>query len=276
MRNILVLFFLLTITSCSAEKRIDASNEDNMKKSIAEIMKDLEPDEQERFEKSLMAIMFGGVSNLFDLAALGKSPEVAKGTFYGKVDGKTAHEIITLADSIKSEKQNKPKMHISSKLNTPTIAVQVQENGKEQIKEEMYNQAIQVSLESIETTKGDYKRYIEVKIKFVNLSDRNIKGIKGIASFKDIFGDTIKNISLSSDEGINSKDSYIYRGSISINQFSNADNKLATTAKNKIQFSFKPEIILFEKENTVIVDEYNPREEKTGTAVSAEDFLSNR
>ena len=65
-------------------------------------------------------------------------------------------------------------------------------------------------------------------------------------SFKDIFGDPIKQVRLSSDEAIKARKSFVYKGGIDINQFIDEDTKLASTPKEKIQFSFVPEVILFE------------------------------
>lgn len=101
----LLLFVLFSFTSCSIEKRIDASSEGTMQKSIAAVMKELQPPEQDKFEESLKIIMFSGIKNFADIAAMGQNTEIMKGAFQAKVDGKTAQEIIQLAESIKNKRK---------------------------------------------------------------------------------------------------------------------------------------------------------------------------
>jgi hypothetical protein len=247
-KYLLLSILLLTFTACLMEQKIDASSEEAMQKSITKIVKSLSLEEQKSFQESMQIIMFSDVNDLSDLMAMGQSTEVTIGTFMGKVDGKTAAQIIEMANSIKSRKEAGQKYNDATERPSSSAETleRIAEKGKEKVKKNIFSKVVNVTLTDIELKSGDYSKYTNVKISFENLSEKNILGIKGVASFKDIFGDTIKRINLSSDEGVKAGEVFIYDGRIDVNQFIDSDLKLATTPKEKIQFSFEPEVILFE------------------------------
>lgn len=114
MKTVLLFIICLTLIACEAEKKTDASSEQNMQKSIVEIMKDLSAEDQEQFEKSLKIIMLNGMDNITDMVALEQNMSVAKGIFQGRVDGKSANEVIFIARSIVADRwhTNDPKAGI--------------------------------------------------------------------------------------------------------------------------------------------------------------------
>mgnify|MGYP007056009361 CR=1 FL=1 len=69
-------------------------------------MKELEPDQQKNFSQSLKIIMFGDVENIMDLASIGQNTAIFKGIFQAKVDGKTAQEIVEMANKISFSREN--------------------------------------------------------------------------------------------------------------------------------------------------------------------------
>ncbi len=269
---ILVLVVLLSITACDIQPRIDASSEEGMQKSIAKVMKELDLDEQEKFQEALKIIMFSGVSNLMDLAAMGQNMEVTKGAFQAKVDGKSVTEIIQIAEEIRKKKESGNYRGTENNFtNNENLVDKLAEEGKSQTHQKLLNEAVKVSLKSIKAVQGDYsQKYVQVSIAFDNVSDKDIRGVKGIAVFDDIFGDTIKTVRLSSDEPILKGNTYLYEGSIDINQFSDEDLKLARTPKEKIQFSFQVETILYAD------NKKNFSKDVSGVPVSAEDFIGDK
>ncbi len=273
MKKIFLLFtVLLCFTACSLEPRIDASSEESMQKSIASVMKELDFEEQEKFQEALKVIMFSGVNSLSDLATMGQNIEITKGAFQAKIDGKSAKEVINLAEEIRRKRvdRNQDQTKINS-TNHKNIVNKLVEEGESETHQKLLNEAVNVSLKSIKDIEGDYgQRYVQVEIVFENISDKNIKGVKGVAVFDDIFGDTIKSVQLSSDEPILKGSTYSYQGSIRVNQFISQDLKLANTPIDKIQFSFQVETVLFAD------DEENISKNVSGVAVSADDFLNNK
>lgn len=119
------------------------------------------------------------------------------------------------------------------------------------------NAALKKQMDSVLTTaivsKSGYARYkyidkitdIEFQLAFENHSDKDIAGLKGIISFKDMFGDTIKNLTLSYDDGVKANSTAKYDGSMDYNEFMAEDTKLLNTDLDKIKFEFTPSVIMF-------------------------------
>ena len=269
-----VLFAFLFAPSNSVawplEKKIDASSEEKLQESVSSLIKNMDAEEQKRFLEALQTIMFADVNDLSDIVALGQNMEVTKGVFYGRIDGKSADEIIAMADEISAKGQKVEETNVHK--NAGNIIDSIENEGKEKTIKELYEETLVAKLQSMKVQERNYSHYIDIGIRFENLSDRNIRGVKGVATFKDIFGDTIKQVKLSMDHGIPAKSVYLYDGSIEINQFDDSAISLAGKDIEKIQFSFDPEIILFESNNPG----KDTSESKSGKAVSAEEFLKNR
>lgn len=122
---------------------------------------------------------------------------------------------------------------------------------------EAENTAVKKQMDGILTaaivSKSGHARYeyidkitdIGFQLAFENHSDKDIAGFKGIISFKDMFGDTIKNLTLSYDDGVKAKSTAKYEGSTDYNEFMAEDTKLLNTDLDKIKFEFKPSVIMF-------------------------------
>lgn len=102
--SVLVIIAIL-LSSCA--KRIDASSEEAMGKSIQEIVKSLNDDKKEKFQESLQLIMFHGLE-FGDLIQEGGSDGVITDVI-SLLDGKTANEIISEGEKIKLEIERKKK-----------------------------------------------------------------------------------------------------------------------------------------------------------------------
>lgn len=122
---------------------------------------------------------------------------------------------------------------------------------------EAENAAVKKQMDGILTaaivSKSGHARYeyidkitdIGFQLAFENHSDKDIAGFKGIISFKDMFGDTIKNLTLSYDDGVKAKSTAKYEGSTDYNEFMAEDTKLLNTDLDKIKFEFQPSVIMF-------------------------------
>lgn len=94
--------------------------------------------------------------------------------------------------------------------------------------------------------RGRYQARSEFELRVTNQTPNNIAGVKGVLSFNDMFGSPVKSVSLSLDESVGAGRTRMVSGyGIDVNQFIDADNKLATTDLAKLKASFVPEMIVF-------------------------------
>ncbi len=241
-----MLACLCLLTACPLEKKIDGSTEETMQKSIKEVMESLPLEKQEKFQKSLQVIMFSNINSLADMVAMGQNMEVTKGIFLARVNGKTADEVITIADDIISKKQgNSPSKNKPVELSTTKSLDKIAESAKADAVNDIMGKTISATLVSKKIVKGDYRNQTEIVIGFKNMGDKDINGIKGVIVFKDMFGDDIQKVNISYDDGIKAGKESEYTGYLDINQFDDDDKKLASTERSKIDFSFVPEVIIF-------------------------------
>lgn len=124
-------------------------------------------------------------------------------------------------------------------------------------KVEAENASLKKQMESVLTaaivSKSGYARYqyidkitnIEFQLAFENKSNKDIAGFKGLITFKDMFGDTIKKLNLSYDDGVVANSTATYDASIDYNEFIDEDTKLLNTDLDKIKFEFMPSVIMF-------------------------------
>lgn len=104
-----------------------------------------------------------------------------------------------------------------------------------------------VSLEVVEKSfsTARFEEANTFTLKLANTTDKDIEGVKGEVTFLDIFGDEIKSVNLSYDEGIPRGESVLYKASIDFNQFMNEDAKLRQTPLEKLKVKFEVEGIVY-------------------------------
>lgn len=124
---------ILVFSGCSGEKKIDASSDESMRDSISKVKESLSPEQKEKFEQAVMALLFAGVDgeNLFLMAA---DSDGASRRLKDRLDGKTALEIIAEADKIiqqrDAEKRKKIAAEISELLEKKALADEAREKLK--------------------------------------------------------------------------------------------------------------------------------------------------
>ncbi|GEM_PF-6354532 len=212
-----------------------------MQQSVKNIMEDLNEVDQKKFIDSLQMIMFSDINGLDDLIAIGNNQSAFEGAFLARIDGKTARQIIIMGEKINKESNPDP-----LEKNKQSDIQNIKEDAKTEVTKKLVNESLNTTLITLKAERGNYNKNLKIVVNFENLTDKNIKGIKGTAVFKDMFGDLIKKITISSDDSVLAHETFQYTGYMDINEFIDSDIKLATTSKEKIDFSFVPEIILFE------------------------------
>ncbi len=81
--------------------------------------------------------------------------------------------------------------------------------------------------------------------KFTNNSGKDIEGVQGTINFMDLFGNSIKQVQLSYDEGIKAGESKLYTASVDYNQFMEDDIKLRGTDLSKLKYEWDVDTIVY-------------------------------
>jgi hypothetical protein len=113
------------------------------------------------------------------------------------------------------------------------------------------NEALTVTLIGLEFKKSDpksgkYQDSFDIQAGFKNNTTENLAGVKGTVILKDMFGEIIKQINLSNDQGIKARETMTYGGSMDFNQFLDEDKRLQSIGFDKLQFEWQPDIYIFD------------------------------
>ena len=92
---------------------------------------------------------------------------------------------------------------------------------------------------------GDFSDANTFTFQFINNTDKDIEGVKGVISFNDLFGDQIKRVNISYDEGIKAGETKLYRASLDYNQFMDEDMKLRQTELEKLKYEWEVQTIIY-------------------------------
>lgn len=115
------------------------------------------------------------------------------------------------------------------------------------------SQIVSVALvsKSIDVKRGyggmELDRTLQVSFAFKNNSDKDIAGVKGLVTARDLFGDEISGFQISNDSTIKAGATLIWSGGRSI-KFAVADNKdekLAELPEDKFTIEWAPQVIVF-------------------------------
>lgn len=157
---------------------------------------------------------------------------------------------VTIADAIKNQKS------FIEKRQEQQVVDQKKKAEKDRIENERIEQRNQVakemhavlgvSLDKFDYVEKDYQTYFSMHIKFNNKTDRPIAGVKGELLFSDMFGELIKKIRVSYDQGVPANDTALFKGTVDYNQFMDADNKLRSVNKEKMKVEWVPGYYIFE------------------------------
>ncbi|WP_372404621.1 hypothetical protein ACDW34_07225 [Acinetobacter piscicola] len=150
----------------------------------------------------------------------------------------------TIGDAIKEQQKWQDDKKAQEKAEAE-LKAKVEAEKKAKIAE--LNRVITVALikkEGYSSYGGDINN-IGIELAFENKGNKDISGVKGITHFNDIFGDSIKSVNLSYDDGVKAHSTATYQASINYNQFMDEDKKLLNTELEKMKFVFEPQVILF-------------------------------
>jgi hypothetical protein len=159
---------------------------------------------------------------------------------FGK-EGMTVGQMIEAERAFEKEQANKESeaKALKEKVTAEKEAVQ------RQINDILTVALISKSFRKADYKSGSYSDEITMELAFANKGTKDIAGVKGTTVFKDMFGDVIKQINLSYDDGIPAGKNVSWLGSLHYNQFESSDTKLRNTDMTKLSFSFIPDTVVF-------------------------------
>lgn len=233
--GIIVVIFACTITACTDPKDtilpLDIStweSNENLKESVQKLTDE---------EKKLLAgyTVRAGLSSAFG--------EV------GIKEGTTIRQAINVQSEWVHEQQ-------VQEAKREALAAELQMKQLEKLKK--MNDYLTVSFNSLgfqpsNVQAGQYQDYFTIELGFKNNTNKDISGAKGVVVLKDMFGEVIKEITLSNDDGIPANQTTTVSGTIDYNQFIDQDKKLKSTKFEKLQFEWVPEVYIFEGGDKVVM-----------------------
>jgi uncharacterized protein YcfL len=101
---------------------------------------------------------------------------------------------------------------------------------------------------------GQYTDKINLVFIFENTSGKDIKAFKGETVFNDVFGENIRSINLTYDEGIKAGQRKEWYGEVEYNQFIAGQRKFRDTELANMKFEWHPKAIIFADGTKIGVD----------------------
>lgn len=135
---------------------------------------------------------------------------------------------VTIGDAIKQEKETQAQEAIKKAEEEAERARQEalakEAEAKRQAELEKARKALTVAVTSLDYIKADYRRgtytdSFSIRIALQNNTGKDMQGVKGSVVFADMFGDVIKRVGLSVDDGIPSGKQLLWSGNLGYNQF---------------------------------------------------------
>lgn len=106
-KSILASLFVATVLVGCSDPKIDTSSDSALKSSVSQVRNSLPEDQRPAFDESLKVLAFSQINMKDVLAAGATEGALLQPKIMGALEGKTAKEVISEADRIKSERQAK-------------------------------------------------------------------------------------------------------------------------------------------------------------------------
>lgn len=241
----ITLLCSIILVACSGPKDTPLPRELEKMDSIKLSMEKLTPEERELATGYIMRHTIG--------AKLG-------GLFGGK-EGPGIPEGMTLGKAIDEQRKFKADA-VLEEAKQQALKVKLQAEREAMLKP--MREAITVTLVSkeIKTEHGYSGMVMDEKLKvtfgYKNNSGKDISGVKGHISVKDLFGDELSAFQVSNDSTIKAGQSITWTGSRSV-RFSmgdNQDRKLAELGDDKFKVVWEPQVIVFADGTKLTIPEH--------------------
>jgi|SRR3989338_2423130 len=233
-RHLTILLFSIILAACSGPKDIPLPRELDKMDSIKPAMEKLTTEERELVAGYIMRHTIG--------AKLG-------GLFGGKEDPGIP-DGMTLGKAIDEQRKFKADAAIEE-AKQQALKAKLQAEREATIKPML--EAITVTLVSkkLEAEHGYSGMVVDEKLEVIfgykNNTDKDIAGVKGYISVKDLFGDELSGFLISNDNTIKAGQTTTWAGSRSVKYSlgNNKDQKLAELEDTKFKVVWEPRMIVF-------------------------------
>lgn len=224
---------LLVLASCSGPKDTPLPRDIDKLDSIKPVLEKLTPEERELAAGYIMRIAVG--SKLMGVLGGKEGPGIPEG--------------MTLGKAIEAQRQFKAEAALEE---AKQQALQVKLQAEREAALKPLREAVTVTLvskkiepEYMYGTLMDEK--LEVVFGYQNNTNKDIAGVKGHISVRDLFGDEISGFMVSNDDTIKAGQSVTWTGSRSVKySFSdNKDRKLAELSDDKYKLVWEPRMVVF-------------------------------
>ena len=234
LRLILSLLTLLAITACSGPKDTPVPKDLAAMESVKPALEKLTPEERELFAGYVMRSTLGAkLSGLFG----GKEgPGIPDGMTIGKAIEEQrkfkADRVVEEAKEAALKEKLRAERETAMKTMRDVVTVTLVSKA---LKEERGMSGMLMD-ENLQVTFG-YK----------NNSAKDIAGVKGYVSVKDLFGDELSGFAISNDTTIKAGETATWTGSRSVkySMGSNKDRKLAELTDDKYKVIWEPKVVVF-------------------------------
>lgn len=152
----------------------------------------------------------------------------------------TKKKKLTLTEKAEAAKQEKLAKEIQEK----------EDAEKARLRQVVTMALVEKSFVGSDPMSGRYQDYITLKVAIENNSDKDVKALKGVLIFKDIFGDEIIEVNFKYDEGIKALSRTTWEGGIDYNQFNDSHQRLRDIELKNLSLQWEPQTIIFEDETT--------------------------
>lgn len=92
---------------------------------------------------------------------------------------------------------------------------------------------------------GIYEAQVTMNLKFINRTNKDIRGVEGTVTYYDIFGNKIKAVGISYDKGIPKNGFKVWESGVEYNQFSDEDVKLKDTELKDLKYKWETSTIVY-------------------------------
>lgn len=240
MRILIILLSSILLAACSGPKDTPLPRDLDKMDTIKPAMEKLTPEERELAAGYIMRHTIG--------AKLG-------GLFGGK-EGPGIPDGMTIGKAIEEQRKFKADAAIEE---AKQQALKAKLQAEREAAQKQMREAVTVTLVSKKLdTESGYSGIItdenlQIVFGYKNNTDKDVAGVKGYVSVKDLFGEEISGFLISNDNTIPAGQSATWTGSRSV-RFAlgdNKDRKLAELGEDKYKVVWEPEMIVF-KDGTKI------------------------
>lgn len=152
------------------------------------------------------------------------------------LDGKTYGQLLEEAEAKEFEREaERERQRI----------LEEEARAEKEAKMKQLRETVEVGLVDKGYREISYDQYLTYEFVFRNNSDKDIRGFNGTLVFNDIFGETIKRIRISYDEGIEARGKTNYSASTEYNRYMSEDSKLRNKDLEDIVMEWEPATIIF-------------------------------